>query len=306
MSWVRNNTNEKDVFLHWWDYGYWVQTGGERPTFSDGGHAAQSFGDHLVARYVLTTPYPETAKSFMKTNNISYFLLDPTDVGKYSAYSSIADDEEISDRASWLPTFVSDPESIQETRNETIRIYQGGTYIDSDLVYEKDGEKIFLPKGKAAIGAVILSKTPNTYSQPTGVYVYNNKRYDLPMRYLFVNGKLFDFKRGINATAYIYPSVDKTNLQFDLDGAAMYLSEKTMNSLFVQVYLMDDPNNLYPELELVHSQGNYPFPFYYGSFQGQIKIYEVHKEEMENILSKDEFLKRNGTYGEFDDLVFVK
>jgi len=38
MSWVRENTNPGEVFVHWWDYGYWVEYLGERPTLADGGH----------------------------------------------------------------------------------------------------------------------------------------------------------------------------------------------------------------------------------------------------------------------------
>ena len=39
MGWVRDNTPVTAVFAHWWDYGYWVQTIGERATILDGGNA---------------------------------------------------------------------------------------------------------------------------------------------------------------------------------------------------------------------------------------------------------------------------
>ena len=64
MAWVRNNTDEGSLFVHWWDYGYWVQYLGERPTIADGGHG-NSFWDHLIGRYVLTTAKPEAALSFL-------------------------------------------------------------------------------------------------------------------------------------------------------------------------------------------------------------------------------------------------
>ena len=32
MSWVRENTPEESIFVHWWDYGYWVQYGFGKPT----------------------------------------------------------------------------------------------------------------------------------------------------------------------------------------------------------------------------------------------------------------------------------
>lgn len=73
MEWVRSNTNKGEIFVHWWDYGYWIQTLGERPTVTDGGHQ-NGWWDHTTARYLLTTPKPETAMSLMKTHNVSYLF----------------------------------------------------------------------------------------------------------------------------------------------------------------------------------------------------------------------------------------
>lgn len=314
MSWVRNNTAEGSVFLHWWDYGYWVQTGGNRPTVTDGGHS-NSYWDHLIGRYVLTTPYPETAKSFMKAHNVSYLLIDPTDIGKYSAYSSIGDDEEASDRASYLATLTSDPSQIKETSNGTIRIYQGGAMLDDDLTYEQSGKMIFLPKGKAGIGAIVLekqlfdsgNKTMATFKQPEGIYVYNGQQYSLPLRYLYMNDQLVDYKSGVEATAYVYPNVynGAQGQQFDQEGAVMYLSAKVKDSLVAKLYLMNDPDDEYSELELVHSEAVYPFAFNYGGYRGAIKIYKVNLDEMDNIIARNEFTAVFGEYGEFDDLQFI-
>lgn len=308
MSWVRNNTLENDVFLHWWDYGYWIQTGGNRPTVTDGGHF-NGYWDHLIGRYVLTTPYPETAKSFMLAHNVSYLLIDPTDIGKYSAYSSIGDDNETPDRSSWMMTFVSDQKEIQETRNSTIRIYNGGTYLDEDLIIEENGNKILLPKGNAGIIGFILTTSEEGVSQPIGVYFYKDKQYQRPIRYLYYGGELLDFGTGVNATMYVYANVYNSGkgLQFDFSGAAMYLTEKTKDSLVAKLYLMDDPESEYSELDLSHVEGSYKFPFYYnGNFYGPIKIWKVNKNEMTNIISREEFLKTEGEYGEFDDLEFIK
>jgi len=311
MSWVRDNTTEGSIFLHWWDYGYWVQTGGNRPTVTDGGHG-NAYWDHLIGRYVLTTPYPETAKSFMKTHNASYLLIDPTDIGKYSAYSSIGDAKEISDRASWMPMFTSNMAETKETNNGTIRLYRGGYGLDEDITY---GET-FLPAGNSAIGAIILEKeivnaTAGTamFKQPRGVFINENQiQKDLPLRYLFIQGNLIDFGGGVEATVYVYPNVVSTNAgqQFDLEGAAIYLSRKTKDSLVAKLYLMDDPKGEYPELDLVHSQGAYNFPFYYQGFRGPIKIWKINLDEMDDIIAREEFTAKMGEYGEFDGLQFIK
>src|SRR5690606_26222141 len=100
----------------WWDYGYWVQTIGERPTLTDGAHANE-WWDYTTARYLLTTPTPETALSLMKTHNVSYLLIDSTDIGKYGAFSSIGSDETGNDRLSQIPTMVFD--GSQSSLNES-------------------------------------------------------------------------------------------------------------------------------------------------------------------------------------------
>lgn len=316
MAWVRNNTAEGSIFAHWWDYGYWVQTGGDRPTFSDGGHSAGDFGDHIVGRYVLTTPDPNSAKSFLKSNNISYLLIDPTDIGKYAAFSSIGTGRDVDDRTAWIATLTSTPSNVQETKNGSIRVYQGGTVLDDDLVYNDGSGDVFLPMGKAGIGAITLEKinvlsdnqTYVAYSQPVGIYVYNNKQYRWPIRYLYQSGTLKDFGTGINATVYVYPSVYSSGAgqQFDIEGGAMYLSERTKDSLVAKLYLMDDPLNEYSELELVYDKFDYPFPFYYQGFRGPIKIYRVHTDEMENILTHDEFRMHTGEFGMLDGFEFVR
>ena len=312
MDWVRVNTPENSIFAHWWDYGYWVQTGGNRPSFSDGGHSQGDFGNHVFGRYVLTTPNPNTAKSFFKTNNISYLLIDPTDIGKYSAYSSIGTGKDVDDRTSYIPTLTSNPSDIRETGNGTIRVYQGGVMLDDDLIYEMDGKNIFLPKRKAGVGAIILERqifnigndSGAVFNQPEGIYVYNGQQYRFPLRYLFINDQLIDYGNGVESVALVYPNV--IGQQFDQEGAVMYLSAKTKDSLVAKLYLMGDPDNEYSELELVHAQADYPFAFNYGGYRGPIKIYKINIGEMDQIIVHEEFRLRVAEYGLLDDMEFIK
>lgn len=302
MAWVRNNTAPDSVFLSWWDYGYQIQTAGHRTTVLDGGNF-NAYWDYLMGRYVLTTPNPNTAYSFMKTHNVSYFLMDPSDIGKYSAYSSIGNAANTSDRASYLPTLVSNPSQSQETSNGTTRIYQGGFYLDSDLIINVSGQPFLLPQGSAALGAILIQYTNTSASQPQGVYVYNNQQYEEPIRYLYVNGNLIDFHKGVNATVYVYPNV--LNQRFDSTGAAMYLSSKTQDSLVAQIDLMNDPHGWYKNLKLVEQAGPYPFNFYYNRFQAPVRIWYVNRSAMTNILTRPEFMATSGVYGADDNLTFT-
>ncbi len=322
MSWVRENTPENSIFVHWWDYGYWVQYLGERPTLADGGQIQSMYqGNHKIGRYILTTPKPETALSFFKTMNISYLLIDPTDIGKYSAYSGIGSDESGSDRFAWIPTMLIDEKQTQETNNQTIYVYSGGTVLDSDITYNENEKEIFLPEKKAIVGGIILetmkSKEVISLKQPEGVFFYNEKQTRIPLRYIYYNGEILDFENGLEVVIYIIPKVDQTSqgIQMNNLGAVIYLSPKVSKSLVSQLYLMNDPFDNYKTIKLVHSE---PDPYvsllkaqgidlndfiYFNGIRGPIKIWETINIPNEiNIV--EEFYAPSEGYGSLDDLKF--
>ena len=102
MSWVRDNTSSDAVFGHWWDYGYWLQSIGERATVLDGGNAMGQW-NHYMGRHALTGTNNTQALEFLYSHKTTHFLIDSTDIGKYSAFSSIGSDINF-DRASYIPT----------------------------------------------------------------------------------------------------------------------------------------------------------------------------------------------------------
>jgi asparagine N-glycosylation enzyme membrane subunit Stt3 len=320
MKWVRDNTQPGDIFVHWWDYGYWVQYIGERPTVTDGGHG-DGYWDHLTGRYLLTTPYPDTALSFMKAQNVSYLLIDPTDIGKYSAFSSIGSDNSGTDRYSFIPSMISNPSQTQETKNGTVRIYNGGFGLDEDIIYKQQGQPdVFLPMQSAGLGGIILEEDNNTFKQPQAAYVYNGNQINLPVRYIYYNGTLYDFKNGTNSAIYIIPQITQvsTGIQIDEEGALIYLSPKVVDSLFAQLYLMNDSSREYKgAVTLAHSE---PDPlgtyiemysgkklnefFYFNGIRGPLDIWKVTPPA--NIIARPEFLMPSGTYAGLDNLTFVK
>ena len=317
MEWVRENTPPRSIFVHWWDYGYWVEYLGKRPTLADGGHFQGEFRNHLIGRYILTTPFPETALSFMKSNKVDYLLIDPTDLGKYPAYSKIGSGEDGEDRYSQIPIMLVNDAQSQETKEGLVRFYQGGTFVDEDIVYGENESKIFLPYEKSFIGGLILEERDNSLLQPKGIFVYNNQQILIPIRFVEIKGELVDFKGGLNATIKIIPKVIQNSQGAKIEelGVAIYLSPKVSESLFAQLYLLNDPFNKYDTIKLSHSeqaqivsyfnsQGASLGEFvYYNGFQGPIKIWEVKYPE--NILEKEEFLRTNGDWAEFDDLQFI-
>ena len=154
MSWVRDNTPSNAAFSHWWDYGYWVQSIGKRATMVDGGNAI-TYWNYLIGRHVLTGDNQDDALELLYNHNISYFLIDSTDIGKYTAFSSIGSDENF-DRYSFISPFLLDESRTQETNNMTLYIYPGGIGLDEDLIINQNGREILLPANSAGVGAIVV------------------------------------------------------------------------------------------------------------------------------------------------------
>jgi asparagine N-glycosylation enzyme membrane subunit Stt3 len=258
MQWVRENTPKDAVFSHWWDYGYWVQTMGERATVLDGGNAI-GYWDHLMGRHILTGKTEKEALELMYTHNSTYLLIDSSDIGKYAAYSSIGSDENY-DRYSWMGTFILNPEATQETRNETIYLYQGGVATDQDIFWNDNMTQLQMPAQRAGVGGIQVPVTPVgnesiIFGQPTAIFVYNNQYIKIPMRYLYYNGKEYDFKSGLKSGIFIIPRIMQQSnggITVNNIGAALYLSEKNLDALWVQLFLLGKNK----QFELVHSEPN--------------------------------------------------
>ena len=316
MQWVRENTSPGDVFVHWWDYGYWVEYLGQRPSLTDGGHAC-GYWDHLIGRYVLTTPFPETALSFMKTHNVSYLLIDPTDIGKYSAYSQIGNDKDDDDRYSQLPTMLVDYPSIKETSNETIMTYYGGMYLDEDIIYEENGKEILLPKGNAVMTNLIVSVSENKFNKVEGIFHYRDTIFRIPIKYIYYNGNIIEFEKGIDSVIRFVPRLLQEGNEVKIDelGSLIYLSPLTQKSLISQIYLLNNNKGYYKPFELVNSEDSpevnylkvYGFEIkdfiFTNSLKGPLNIWKINYPEEIKVNKK--FLKTSGEYGEFDNLEFV-
>ncbi len=301
MAWVRENTPENAVFGHWWDYGYWLQSIGERATVLDGGNAL-SYWNHLMGRYALTGTSDKDALEFLYAHNTTHFLIDSTDIGKYSAFSTIGGDINY-DRASFISTFYKDVNQVQEKKNSTVFVYAGGIGLDADIVYQENGTRIFLPSGQAGLGGVLVEKDKNgaMVTQPKGVFVYQGRQYQIPFRYAYYNKKFVDFGTGLESGIFIYPRFAQSQqgaLQVDIDGAMLYLSKRTVKSQLARLYLYKE-NDTY--FKLVHSEDdffvanvksqnpNFDYDIVdYGGVRGPIRIWEIKYPK--DIEFKEEYL----------------
>ncbi len=293
MSWVRTNTPESSVFGHWWDYGYWVQSIGERATVLDGGNFIP-YWNHFMGRYALTGTSENEALEFLYAHNTTHFLIDSTDLGKYTAFSSIGSDENY-DRRSWINTFLKDSSQTSETKNSTIFVYRGGFSLDEDLIYTLNGSTISLPgvnsgsaSNIAGLGAIFLEiDNHGDIYQPIGVFIYANNQYRIPLRYAFYNNSLIDFGSGTNAGIFVMPSAFQQNsgeLNLDPSGAILYLSSRTVDSQLAKLYLFNKQTD---NFKLVHIQDDYVVSalksqgvnvgemVYFQGLRGPIKIWEI-------------------------------
>lgn len=300
MAWVRESTSEDAVFGHWWDYGYWVQGIGERATVLDGGNA-KAYWNHLMGRYALTGKSNKDALEFLYAHNTTHFLIDSTDIGKYNAFASIGSDQNY-DRSSYIGSMHQDPSQTRDLKNVTVFVYTGGIPLDEDLVYDDNGTRVFLPAGRAALGAVIIEKPSSggdVISQPQGIFVYQNKQYKFPLQYLY-DGKLTDFSTGVEASIVLMPRLvtSGNNIQVLEDGSLLYLSSRVATTQFARLYLYNEEN---PSFNLVHSEDDFLVSqlkqqvpgfnsdfVYFDTIRGPIKIWEINYPS--DIVLKEEYL----------------
>ncbi len=296
MSWVRENTKENSIFVHWWDYGYWIQTIGERPTVTDGGHV-NSFWDHTTARYLMTAENENTTLQLCKAHNVSYILFDSSDIGKYSAYSSIASDITGQDRLSYIPTVMMDESQTQETKNETIYVYTGGFWLDQDLIWNNE----LLPQGNAIIAGFLMHEDSGRISNIEEIVYYNNKRYSIPINYVYLNNQKIKLsEKGIDGVFYFVPKLNDNGI--NPLGTAFFISEKVTKGQFAKMYLLNETN-----IPLVHKEDSYVIKqlrdyynmsvgdfIYTNDLSGPIKIFEVTDNLLENINYYPEYLQTTG------------
>ena len=284
-KWVRDNTPKDAGFIHWWDYGYWLQEGFQRATVTDGGNF---FGwwNYLTARYVLTAQNDNEPLKFLKAHNVSYFLAISDDIGKYPAYSSIGSDEN-KDRYSYISTFILNEQLTEEKRNYTILTYTGGQALDEDLIIEGK----ILPAGASGIAAIMIpitisedGKTIERIEQPTAVLGYQGQRFDLSIKCVYFD-KYYEFNNyKLDACIRIIPIINSDNTMNQI-GGGIVLTKKTGNSLFARLYILNQQSKYF---SLVYDDSNsVPLSFYNGRLIGPIKIWKVNYPDDLKLTSED-------------------
>src|SRR3989338_8593644 len=283
MDWVRNNTPKDAVFAHWWDYGHWVVTGGERSAISDGGNARPAI-NHFVGRYLLTAPNYTDTLDFLYANKVAHVLIVSDEIGKYTAFSSIGADANY-DRFSWIQPFVLDKEKSYDITNNLVYTYAGNFPFDDDFIYQ--GEvfprkqagiiAIQIPIKKEAQNSPVLTR--ELLDVPIAQVVKQGKMYQIPLKCLFFYQEEITFDvEGLDGCFRLIPAIiDPNTGQTDMIGAGLYLSKDVRDSRFTHLYLYDEQNENFKKV--YDDSAQFPLAFYSGRIIGPLKIWEMHYPE---------------------------
>ncbi len=272
MGWVRDNTPTDAVFAHWWDYGYYLQTGGERATLSDGGNANPTI-NHLLGRHLLMAENDTEALEFLLSRNATHVIAISDEIGKYGAFASIGSDGEY-DRYSYLTVFGLDVSQTQETREGVNLVYSGGMFLEDDFVYN---DVLYPAYSSGVIGFIVpaLYDENGTFEkieQPSVVIASSSNYVQVPLKCLYFGGEEIIFEDGVfDACLQIIPTYDGGS--FNPFGAGLYLTPRIYGNWFAEHYLFGKTNE---NFELVYSdEASVPLMVYSGRVVGPIKIWEV-------------------------------
>ena len=86
FTFMSTQTPEDSNFLSWWDFGYWFQTRGKRPSVSDGGGG---YRDQIARWFMAEYTQWDEVKKFLLDREVDYVFMDYTLPGKYGAITAI-------------------------------------------------------------------------------------------------------------------------------------------------------------------------------------------------------------------------
>ncbi|MDO8555716.1 MAG: STT3 domain-containing protein [Nanoarchaeota archaeon] len=273
-QWVRENTPKDAVFMHWWDYGYWVQSGFQRASVTDGGNFFV-YWNYLTGRHLLTGDNVTTAFELMKSHNVTHVLMVSDEIGKYGAYSSIGSDLNF-DRFASIGIFSFDQQKTQETRNNTIFFYQGGVQLYETFI--RDG--VVFPPSTPVAGFLVYVHDLNVsqsgltlkVDRVEAIMFKDGKQYQVPLSCVYFDKEYELFAQdAMPGCLRIIPQIVNNQL-FPL-GNAIFVPPKIKNNLFGQLYLL---NRQIPGFNLSYSDDSIaPLGVYGGRLYGPMRIWEI-------------------------------
>jgi asparagine N-glycosylation enzyme membrane subunit Stt3 len=230
LEWMEQNTDEGEVVLSWWDYGYWFGAIGERASIADGGNSAYyTNGEKInypLAEF-LTSSNPENHTDFLEKHSVDYIVLDETMIGKYSAVSQIAnrDNSEFNSMIQ-LQTSRNIQNSLsRDSNNNTVARFRGqglGLYVPIEI-----GQTSVEISESSAPTLEARSRTPiSCVLTPEG-----RVEYDVEAQ--------TDYCVAINPYYSLERSLGTAGSARSMQAKAVLVPEEIADSTLVRLYLMD-------------------------------------------------------------------
>ena len=293
MNWLEQATPENSVIASWWDYGYWIQTAGNRSTVLDGGNAI-GYWNYLMARQVLTSNNSIDALEFLKTHNVTHLIIPGEDIGKYNPISFVGSNN--NDRYSTFVPLLVLPEYTKVSQNTIFYYFRNDIKLYEDF---KFNNKIY-SKEKSKIVNIILPTTITNdeikFNQPKATISMGTQTDIIPLECLFYQKTEITFNEpGLKGCLMIIDYADKNGKDKNIK-SGIYISPKSRETLFTKLYLFEK------EIEgfnLIYTSKEYnpEITFYRPTINllGPIRIWEINYPE--NIKTKSEYLLKEDPTG---------
>lgn len=229
LEYMADETDNDSVILSWWDYGYWFQTIGERATVADGGNSGYFTTEgptnkvpHPIARFLTSNNASEHASLFEK-HSADYIVLDNTMIGKYSAVSQIANED-------------------NENFQSLYQVQTEGTVADS--ISQDEDSQIVQMRGRGMnvyMPVQVGNRSVEIVGQPT--VQTRSGRIDVNC-VLTENGRM-DFGDGSSSELCLakdpFYSIER-GLGLETTARAALIPESEADSALVRLYFMDGQN----------------------------------------------------------------
>lgn len=145
-----SNTSQDHSVLSWWDFGYWFQARGNKPSVADGGNIYGARNHEIAEWFVSPTSNWSGWVPWMEYHAVDYILMDYTLPGKFGAISKIASNGEN------IIGFLQFSQSNTFSQgNSTIYEFKNGPYV------------VWLP----------MDQSGNVASSPVFLVVQNDQYY---------------------------------------------------------------------------------------------------------------------------------
>lgn len=277
MAWIRNNTDPGAVFTHWWDYGYWVQTMGERATTVDGGNYRvdwdEIIGGQTFSGYNMTEVYHSL--DYFKNNQTgqrpNYLLIVDDDVLKYVQMANIGG------RPGYYSPFIYKQRienTIYQAENfSTMLVFNQATgpgQVGEDLVIDN---LLFPSEQSYIVNVLIPMNEEQEFGQPLGLLynAYTGERVVAPYNCICQQNQgctEFNYSKSLPACVEFVP------------GGLIHIPSNLKDRFMTHLYLL---NESIPGFKLVY---NSPAQFkmegiIYQRDPTDIKIYRIDYDVLE-------------------------